>query len=79
MGESRRSAQALLRGPDLLPCSFSAAGVTVVAIISHPMFSLIRDMGREVRDPIQHGEHLDVSFEDGVHLGMAEEVNCHTK
>ncbi len=57
---------------DFLLLSLSPEDVTVGAIVTHQLFSLIGDVGDDLRDSVQDREQGKVSLEVRVHLGAVE-------
>ena len=54
---------------DFLLLSLCPGDVTVGAIVTDQLFSLIGDVGGDLRDPVQDKEQGKVSLEVRVHLG----------
>ncbi len=52
--------------------SLSPLNVTVGAIVTDQLFSFIRDVGGDLRDPVQDREQGKVSLEARVHHGAVE-------
>jgi len=57
---------------DFLLLSLCPGDVTVGAIVTDQLFSLIGDVGGDLRDPVQDKEQGKVSLEVRVHLGAVE-------
>ena len=62
----------------MMLCLFpvSTAGVAGPTVVSHQLFSLIRDRGRQGGTPIPHREHRTVSLENRIHLGTVQKIGA---
>ncbi len=61
---------------DFLLLSLSPEDVTVGAIVTDQLFSLIGDVGGDLGDPVQDRKQGKVSLEVRVHLGAVEHGLC---